>query len=151
LGVTKVGEVAKTNTPLPVSLVIAEAKLALDGVPKNVATPVPSPLTPVEIGSPVAFVRTPAEGVPKLGVTKVGEVNKLVIVSFLFNEVDTSTESKRSAASGVPNAGKSEILVSAKDGKPTIINIKIAIILFIFILLKLLRYHLLKEWSRHLP
>jgi hypothetical protein len=30
-----------TNTPVPVSSVIAESKFALDGVPKNVSTPVP--------------------------------------------------------------------------------------------------------------
>ena len=31
----------KTNNPVPVSSVIAESKFALDGVPKNVKTPVP--------------------------------------------------------------------------------------------------------------
>jgi hypothetical protein len=58
-GVTKVGEVAKTKEPEPVSSVTAAAKLAEDGVPKNVATFVPSPDTPVEMGSPVAFVKVP--------------------------------------------------------------------------------------------
>jgi len=73
IGVTRVGEVAKTNEPEPVSSVIAEAKLALEGVAKRVATPVPKPLTPVEIGRPVAFVKTAALGVPRAGVTNVGE------------------------------------------------------------------------------
>lgn len=73
-GVTSVGELAKTKEPVPVSSVTAEIRFALDGVPKNVATPVPSPVTPVEIGSPVPFVSTTAEGVPRAGVTSVGEV-----------------------------------------------------------------------------
>jgi hypothetical protein len=38
--------------------------LALDGVPRNVATPVPSPETPVLIGRPVALVSVPEDGVP---------------------------------------------------------------------------------------
>ena len=48
--VVKVGDVPNTNAPVPVSFVIAAAKFADDGVPRNVATPVPRPLTPVEIG-----------------------------------------------------------------------------------------------------
>ena len=39
-----------------------------------VATPVPRPLTPVEIGRPVAFVKVTLEGVPSTGVTSVGLV-----------------------------------------------------------------------------
>jgi hypothetical protein len=35
---------------------------------------VPSPDTPVEIGSPVAFVKVALVGVPRIGVTKVGDV-----------------------------------------------------------------------------
>jgi len=73
-GVTKVGEVANTNAPLPVSLVTAVAKLAEEGVARKVATPVPSPDIPVATGKPVALVRVAAEGVPRLGVTNVGEV-----------------------------------------------------------------------------
>jgi hypothetical protein len=72
-GVTKVGLVANTKEPVPVSSVTAEIKLADDGVPKKVATPVPKPLTPVEIGNPVAFVKVPEAGVPNAGVTSVGE------------------------------------------------------------------------------
>jgi hypothetical protein len=59
-GVTSVGEVAKTVAPVPVSSVKAAAKLALDGVPRNVATPVPKaerPVPPFAIGnSPVTLV-----------------------------------------------------------------------------------------------
>jgi hypothetical protein len=41
-GVTNVGEVANTNAPVPVSPVTAAARLALEGVAKNVATPDPN-------------------------------------------------------------------------------------------------------------
>ena len=44
VGVTKVGEVANTNAPEPVSPVTAAAKLALDGVANQVSTPVPNPV-----------------------------------------------------------------------------------------------------------
>lgn len=74
-GVTSVGLVPNTSAPLPVSPVTAVARLALDGVPKNVATPVPRPATPVEIGRPVALVRTPDAGVPKAGVIKTALVS----------------------------------------------------------------------------
>jgi hypothetical protein len=67
---------AKTNAPVPVSSVIAANKFALVGVAKKVATPVPNPLTPVEIGRPVPFVKVTEVGVPKIGVTKVGLVFK---------------------------------------------------------------------------
>ena len=79
-GVTRVGDVANTNEPEPVSSVIAEAKFALDGVANRVATPVPRPLTPVEIGRPVAFVKTAALGVPRAGVTSVGEFDNTTFV-----------------------------------------------------------------------
>jgi hypothetical protein len=78
-GVTKVGLVANTKEPVPVSPVTADAKLAEDGVVKKVATPVPKPATPVEIGNPVALVNTPDEGVPRAGVTKVGLVFKTLL------------------------------------------------------------------------
>lgn len=67
------GVVANTKLPLPVVPITADSKLALVGVAKKVATPAPSPLTPVVIGSPVQFVRTPALGVPKAGVVNDGE------------------------------------------------------------------------------
>jgi hypothetical protein len=78
-GVTKVGLLANTKAPDPVSSDTAEAKLADDGVPKNVATPVPKPLTPVEIGNPVAFVKVPEAGVPNAGVTNVGEFDNTTL------------------------------------------------------------------------
>jgi hypothetical protein len=73
-GVTNVGDVANTSEPEPVSSVTAAAKFELEGVAKNVATPVPKPLTPVEIGNPVQLVNVPEDGVPKAGVTSVGDV-----------------------------------------------------------------------------
>jgi len=74
IGVTKVGDVANTNAPEPVSSDTAAAKLADKGVAKKVAMPVPKPDTPVLIGKPVALVNTADEGVPKAGVTSVGDV-----------------------------------------------------------------------------
>lgn len=73
-GVTRVGEVAKTSAPVPVSSVMAERRLALDGVAKNVAMPVPRPDIPVEIGKPVQFVSVPDAGIPSTGVVNEGEV-----------------------------------------------------------------------------
>jgi hypothetical protein len=73
-GVTRVGLVANTSAPEPVSSVTAAARFALDGVAKNVATPVPRPPTPVLIGSPMQFVSVPEDGVPRAGVTNVGLV-----------------------------------------------------------------------------
>jgi hypothetical protein len=65
VGLVSVGVVANTNEPDPVSSVTAEIKLALDGVARNVATPVPRPETPVDIGNPVALVNVPLDGVPR--------------------------------------------------------------------------------------
>ena len=63
-GVTKVGEVAKTSEPEPVSSVTAEAKLDEEGVAKNVATLAANPEIPVLTGKPVQFVNVPVDGVP---------------------------------------------------------------------------------------
>ena len=68
------GAVPNTKAPEPVSSVTALARLAELGVARKVATPEPRPDTPVEMGSPVAFVSVPELGVPKAGVTRVGEV-----------------------------------------------------------------------------
>jgi hypothetical protein len=86
-GVTKVGEVAKTAEPVPVSSVKAERRLAELGVARKVATPVPRPDTPVAIGRPVAFVKVALVGVPRIGVTRVGEVaSTLLPVPVLVTE-----------------------------------------------------------------
>ena len=79
-GVAIVGVVPKTSAPDPVSSVTAVIRLALDGVARKVAIPVPRPLTPVLIGNPVQLVRTPADGVPIFGVTRTGEVEKTTFV-----------------------------------------------------------------------
>jgi hypothetical protein len=78
-GVTKLGLVANTKAPVPVSSVTAAAKLALLGVAKNVATLVPKPDTPVEIGKPVTLVKVPEAGVPKAGVTSEGLLDKTTL------------------------------------------------------------------------
>lgn len=97
-GVVSAGEVPKTKAPVPVSPVTAAARLELDGVPRNVATPVPSPDTPVETGRPVALVRTPAEGVPMSGVTSAGDVAKTNAPV----PVSPVTAAARFAVDGVP-------------------------------------------------
>ena len=54
VGVVRVGDVANTNPPVPVSSVTAAAKFADDGVPKKVATFVPKlviPVPPFDTGS----------------------------------------------------------------------------------------------------
>lgn len=79
-GVTKVGEVAKTTEPVPVSSVIAAAKFAEEGVARKVATLAPNPLTPDDIGRPVQLVRVPADGVPIFGVVKIGDVRVLFVI-----------------------------------------------------------------------
>ena len=47
--------------------------------PNAVATPVPNPDTPVAIGNPVALVNVTLVGVPKIGVTNVGDVLKTLL------------------------------------------------------------------------
>ena len=43
-------------------------------IPRAVRTPVPAPVSPVEIGKPVALVRVTFVGVPRFGDKKVGEL-----------------------------------------------------------------------------
>jgi len=92
IGVTNVGDVANTSAPVPVSSVTAVARFALVGVAKNVAIPVAKPEIPVLTGNPVAFVKTPLEGVPSAGEVKVGEVRvtpeNVVTVAPNATEVD---------------------------------------------------------------
>lgn len=79
LGVVRLGLVAKTNAPEPVSSVTAAARFALEGVARNVAMPDPKPLIPVLTGNPVQFVSVPDAGVPKAGVTNVGLVARTTL------------------------------------------------------------------------
>jgi hypothetical protein len=67
-GVTRVGEVAKTSAPLPVSLVTAVARFALEGVARKVSTPAPAPER-FAVGNPVVLESVPEDGVPSAGVT----------------------------------------------------------------------------------
>ena len=93
VGVVRVGDVANTNPPVPVSPVTAAAKFVDDGVAKKVATLVPNPDTPDEIGNPVAFVSTPEAGVPRAGVVRVGEVKVLFVKVSVEDTVTTFTPS----------------------------------------------------------
>jgi len=70
VGPVKSGLVAKTKEPVPVSSVQALAIFADENVPNIVDTPVPNPLTPVEIGRPVQLVNVPDAGVPRIGVVE---------------------------------------------------------------------------------
>ena len=92
-GVTNVGEVANTTTPVPVSSVKALARLADVNEPSEAALPtlVTAPvrlalvvtlLEVKDVAVPVMLVPTNADGVPRSGVTSVGEVlnTKLVEV-----------------------------------------------------------------------
>jgi hypothetical protein len=78
-GVVRDGLVANTAEPVPVSSVRAVLKFAELGVAKKVATPEPSPDTPVETGKPVQLVKVPEVGVPKRGVVKDGLVFKTLL------------------------------------------------------------------------
>ena len=73
-GVDMVGVVPNMAEPVPVLVVNAANKLTEEGVAKNVATPVPNPETPVDIGRPVQLVSVPDEGVPRTGVVNTGLV-----------------------------------------------------------------------------
>lgn len=64
VGVVNEGEVPNTLAPLPVDVVTPVPPLATGSVP----------VTPVVKGKPVHEVKVPEEGVPRTGVTNVGEV-----------------------------------------------------------------------------
>ena len=110
-GVTKVGVVANTADPVPVSSVKAVRKLALLGVAKNVATPVPKPLTPVATGNPVQLVKTPLAGVPSAGATNVALVNSSALVTCLV--VPPCTIGKTSPTAAAVATGRDEIAIVA--------------------------------------
>lgn len=109
MGVTKVGLVAKTAEPVPVSSVKAVRKLADEGVAKNVATLAPKPDTPVETGKPVQLDKVPDCGVPKIGVTNVELVNKLVTDSCLVVLVEFCTIGNTSAPACKIATGNAEM------------------------------------------
>jgi hypothetical protein len=69
---------------------------------RAVATPVPRPDTPVEIGRPVAFVKVALVGVPRIGVTRVGEVaSTLLPVPVFVTETMFLLASKAKAVEAV--------------------------------------------------
>jgi hypothetical protein len=103
----RVGLVQNTRLQVPVSSVIAVAKLALEGVAKNVATHVPSPLTHVEIGSHVQLVRVQDVGVQRVGVVSVGLVRVLFVSVSVLEIVTTLTHS-----TAIRHADTREIVVS---------------------------------------
>lgn len=70
-GVTRVGDVANTIDPVPVTA-------AASAVP----TPVPKPVKPA-IGNPVAFVKVPDDGTPRAGV-----VNAMFVAAMPLGSVD---------------------------------------------------------------
>ena len=137
LGVVKVGEVARTMPPEPVTL-----------APSAVATPVPrlvtpvpplaggnTPVTPVVRGKPVTFVIVPDAGVPSAGVTSAGDVERttepvpVLVVTPVpplpTGNVPVTPEVRgrpvafvRMAAEGVPSAGVTSVGDVLSTGKP---------------------------------
>lgn len=65
-GVTRAGDVALTVAPVPVDVVTPVPPFATGSVP----------VTPVVRGRPDAFVRVRDDGVPRFGVTRVGDVER---------------------------------------------------------------------------
>jgi hypothetical protein len=99
-GVTRVGDVANTLTPVPVLSVSADAKFADDGVIRNAVTPTPVPVTlPTGI---LQLVRSPEDGVPKAGVTRTGEVANTKAPLPVSSDI-TPANSKEEVAAWIDN------------------------------------------------
>lgn len=64
IGLDNVGEVSNTTEPLPVSSPSIEDNAVLVGVVKNVATPVASPVMPVDIGTVTEISAVPSNACP---------------------------------------------------------------------------------------
>ena len=64
----KVGESDNTTFPVPVSSVTAEARLAEDGVARNVATPVPSDVIAAEYNSAPFTINAASSNISDVGV-----------------------------------------------------------------------------------
>jgi hypothetical protein len=122
IGVTNVGVLANTFAPVPVSSVKAANKFALDGVVKNVATPVPKLDTPVAIGKPVQLAKTPLAGVPRIGRTKVESVNNNEFCSFFV--VPSWTIGKISEVAAAVAAGRDEIAMVVAMLVVSCVNVK---------------------------
>ena len=79
-GVTSVGLLERTALPVPVDVVTPVPPRATESVP----------VVPATIGRPVTLVITPLEGVPRAGVTSVGEFRSAFVamaVEILLNSV----------------------------------------------------------------
>jgi len=87
--------------------ILEALRLALDGVARKVATSVPSPETPVDIGSPVQFVRVPLVGVPRIGAVR---VRTLVLE---LNGRLAFVLGPRSPVAAVKNARKQDVSVAS--------------------------------------
>jgi len=144
IGVTKIGLVANTNEPVPVSSVTVAIKFALVGVVKNVATPEANPETPVAIGSPVQLVSVPDVGVPRIGVTKVGLIDKTLLpvpvevvtpvppfttgkIPVIPDVSDNPKQLTKSPLIGIPNVGVTKIALV----KVTFVNNKALVSCFV--------------------
>jgi hypothetical protein len=108
-GVVRTGEEDKTTLPVPVDVVTPVPPFATGRVP----------VTPVVKGSPVAFVKVAAEGVPRLGVVRAGDVERTT----LPDPVDVVTPVPPRATERVPvvpaTIGSPVALVKvAADGVP---------------------------------
>ena len=80
-------------------------------IAKAAATLVPKPDTPVETGKPVQEVNVPDCGVPKIGVTNVELVNRLVTDSCLVVLVVFCTIGKTSAPACEVATGNAEMAI----------------------------------------
>jgi hypothetical protein len=87
IGVTNVGLVAKTSPPLPVSSVIAAARLADEGVARKVPTPVPRPETPPTGTAVAVIVPLPVAAIEAPVPTTIAEV-VFVLPVIALNAVD---------------------------------------------------------------
>ena len=88
MGVTSVGDVERTLEPDPVEVVTPVPPLATASVP----------VTPVDSGKPVQLVSVPLVGVPRMGVTSVGDVAR----TFAPDPVEVVTPVPPLATASVP-------------------------------------------------
>jgi len=87
LGVISVGLVANTRAPEPVSSVTAAARFAEEGVARNVATPVPRPVTPEVTGTVTVPLEPKDIAVP---FTVTDEFASIVLVTVAVSPVVTT-------------------------------------------------------------
>jgi len=110
IGVTSVGDVAKTNDPDPVSSVTAAARFALHGVSSQVATPVPNDVIPVP---PLATASVPASVMVPEDVIGPPEVVKPVVPPDTATDVTVPPPEPAPIAVRKLAASKAETVLSA--------------------------------------